>query len=483
MENVRKSSSFSSPQRKSFFEDTDNDSESDPPIQFVQSPKLLATTNYQNDQINAIPRNPREKKRARIASKKSKQQETEIFNDVDVIDEALYAEAINEPVDSYDGELRSPIFHTSYSGYMTSNSGASLFYNNSRQEGNLSSPSSDHFDTDLTDYSSDENGDYDDPNNDQQSVVVVDEKEESTRIEYYKNKLYNMLEEFDPENLYSMKLVNNGGSGKVYKATPKNTINSTTPSFSTFTIANNIKNIINKSIAIKTVSLPESRLLNITYAEVTASRVLRHQNIVQNISQYRTPDDTLCLLMEYCSHGSLWDLRNKKFNNTKRKMTESEIAFILREILLGVKYLHELGFIHRDVKAQNVLVTEEGRIKIADFGSISLQSRAALKVGTLYWMAPEVLFDEIYDNKVDIWSLGITAIELVEGRPPWYSLGQLRVLQLIKAVGTPPLPANISSEFESFLRDCLTVQPSERPSASELLMHPFLNSASPLVID
>ncbi|CAG8562618.1 3452_t:CDS:2, partial [Ambispora leptoticha] len=442
MENVRKSPPPSSPRRKNMFENTDNDSEND---------QLLSTksnkSQNQNDQNNAIPRNPREKRRTRTASRKPKTKKTEIFDDVN------------------DDALR---FRSSYSGYMTSNSSTSL-YCNSRQEGSLFSPSSEHFDTDLTDYSSDENVDHDDLNKDQ---VIIDEKEESKRVEYYKDKLYSMLEEFDPASLYLMKQVNKGGSGIVYKATPKNTINNNTSSFltsfSTFTIANNISNINDKPIAIKAVSLPESKLLNVIYAEVKAARVLRHSNIVENISQYRTSDDTLYLLMEYCSRGSLLD-----FTLKTRKLTEPEIAFILREILLGLKYLHELGFIHRDIKAQNVLVTE------TDFGSISLQSRASITVGTIYWMAPEVLFDELYDNKVDIWSLGITAIELVDGRPPWHPLGQRMVLQFIKDVGTPPLPANISIEFESFLRDCLTVQPSKRPSASELLMHPFLNLASP----
>ncbi|CAG8600251.1 7988_t:CDS:2, partial [Scutellospora calospora] len=168
----------------------------------------------------------------------------------------------------------------------------------------------------------------------------------------------------------------------------------------------------------------------------------------------------LFLLMDYCEPGSLWDVRNKK---PQKRFNEVEVAFVMREVLKGLECIHGLGIIHRDIKAQNILISNDGGVKIADFGSSSLRCRAKLKLGTLYWMAPEVLKDQIYDCKIDIWSLGILAIELFEGRPPWYPMGQRRVVELIRTVGTPPLPSGISPDFESFLRDCLIVEAKCRP--------------------
>ncbi|PKK73304.1 kinase-like protein [Rhizophagus irregularis] len=296
---------------------------------------------------------------------------------------------------------------------------------------------------------------------------VIDERAESQNKHLYLSKIRNSVEELDVRDIFNMDQINSGALGKVYKCTHRKS---------------------QQILAIKLISLSSSKLLNVTYSEILACRLLRHQNIIQNYKQYiyedysstndydsELPNYTLCLLMEYCEQGSLWDIRHKR---QSKRLTEHEIAFVCREVLKGLEYIHSMGIIHRDIKAQNILLSNDGIVKIADFGSSSLHSRASLKLGTLYWMAPEVLHDQIYNSKVDIWSLGIMAIELIDGRPPWFPLGQRKVVELIRTVGTPPIPLNISLDFENFLRDCLKVNPVERPSATDLLSHHFIKEFS-----
>ncbi|CAG8603020.1 5613_t:CDS:2 [Acaulospora colombiana] len=340
-----------------------------------------------------------------------------------------------------------------------------------------------HVDTNITDYSVNDVDGKNEQHHDE--GMLVDEKSESENKEYWMNKIMKMVEEDDPRRSYTWEPISSGGNGKVYKATNK---------------------IHHKILAVKAISLTTSKMPNVTYAEVVCSRILKHPNIIVNYKQcimnnnrdvrdgnytYNSEvhdngntkgcsiicsNNTLCLLMEYCSAGSLWDIRNRKKN---KRFSEIEVAYVMREVLRGLEYTHGMGIIHRDIKAQNILVGDEGLVKIADFGSASLHSKASLKLGTLYWMAPEVLRDkQVYDCKVDIWSLGIMAVELFDGQPPWYPMGQRRVVELIRTVGTPPLPPCISDDFESFLRDCLKVNPRERPCASELLLHPFLMSCA-----
>ncbi|CAI2169913.1 12475_t:CDS:1 [Funneliformis geosporum] len=319
--------------------------------------------------------------------------------------------------------------------------------------------------TDITNYSFD----FEEINSEMadNNWEVIDERAESQNKHLYLSKIKNSVEEFDTRDVFNMKQINSGALGKIYKCTHRKT---------------------QQIFAMKSITLSSSKLLNVTYSEIMACRRLRHPNIIQNFKQYiyedysstidynaELPNYVLCLLMEHCEPGSLWDVRHKR---PSKRLTEQEIAFVCREVLKGLEYIHSMGIIHRDIKAQNILVTNNGTIKIADFGSSSLHSRASLKLGTLYWMAPEVLRNQIYNSKVDIWSLGIMAIELIDGRPPWFPLGQRKVVELIRTVGIPPLPSNISLDFENFLRDCLKVNPDERPSATDLLTHHFLREFS-----
>lgn len=153
-----------------------------------------------------------------------------------------------------------------------------------------------------------------------------------------------------------------------------------------------------------------------------------HSNyIVQYYGSY-VKNGNLWIVMEYCGAGSMSDLMMKG----RHPITEGEIRFLIAQILLGLSHLHSLNMIHRDIKAGNILLTNEGTAKLADFGvSIELDNAAAKRksfIGTPFWMAPEVIQELEYNCLADIWSLGITAIELAEGVPPYSNLHPMRVL-------------------------------------------------------
>ncbi|XP_045516518.1 serine/threonine-protein kinase Tao isoform X2 [Pieris brassicae] len=215
--------------------------------------------------------------------------------------------------------------------------------------------------------------------------------------------------------------------------------------------------------------------------EIKFLKQLEHPNTIEYKGCYKR-EHTAWLVMEYCV-GSASDI----IEVHKRPLREEEIAAICEGVVCGLSYLHSLGRIHRDIKAGNILLTENGTVKLADFGSASIKCPANSFVGTPYWMAPEVILamDEgQYDGKVDVWSLGITCIELAERKPPYFNMNAMSALYHIAQNDSPALSApEWTDTFRYFVEACLQKNAQDRPSSTRLLSHPYITRPrSPTVL-
>jgi serine/threonine-protein kinase 24/25/MST4 len=179
--------------------------------------------------------------------------------------------------------------------------------------------------------------------------------------------------------------------------------------------------------------------------------------------------------MEFVDGGSILDRIKKK------PLTEEEIAIVVKEVLSGLQYLAMEGKIHRDIKAANILLARNGQVKLADFGATAqltdTMTKCSTFVGSPYWMAPEVMTQNSYDGKADIWSLGVTCFEMATGAPPNANIHPLRVVSIIPRQPPPQLPPSYSAEFRDFISKCLIKDPAERYSIKELLKMEFVQKA------
>uniref|UniRef100_A0A4W6E9T3 Mitogen-activated protein kinase kinase kinase kinase 2 n=1 Tax=Lates calcarifer TaxID=8187 RepID=A0A4W6E9T3_LATCA len=211
----------------------------------------------------------------------------------------------------------------------------------------------------------------------------------------------------------------------------------------------------------------------------------KHKNIVAYFGSYHR-NTKLWICMEYCGGGSLQDIYHGTNTNLFEKLKKLNIGLVLNQILMsGLYHLHETGKMHRDIKGANILLTERGDVKLADFGVAAEISASVAKrksfIGTPYWMAPEVAAVEKkggYNHLCDIWAVGITAIELAELQPPMFDLHPMRALMLMsKSNFQPPRlkeKSKWSAGFHSFVKMALIRNPRKRPSAETLLQHPFV---------
>ncbi|KAJ3272566.1 Protein kinase [Terramyces sp. JEL0728] len=272
-------------------------------------------------------------------------------------------------------------------------------------------------------------------------------------------KLKSIVSKGDPTHYYTkLKKIGQGASGSVYIARSNQT---------------------QETVAVKQMVLSAQARKEFLVNEIIVLKSSKHPNITNYLDSYISRGD-LWVIMELMEGGTLTDIIDHN------KLLDSHIATICHETMKGLVHLHKRNIIHRDIKSDNILLDLKGNVKIGDFGYCAKLSNEKCKratlIGTPYWMAPEVVKQKEYGAKVDVWSLGIMVIEMIEGEPPYLEEEALKALYLIATNGTPKLkhPEKLSTQLKSFLSSCLEVEVPMRASLEELFQHPFLSQGAPL---
>lgn len=279
------------------------------------------------------------------------------------------------------------------------------------------------------------------------------------------DRLRMLCESVDPrESFGNMRKIGQGATGGVFRATNLQT---------------------GQKVALKQVNLRQQLRKEAILSELEVLQNVTHPNIVSYLGAYLWAGE-LWTAMEYMEGGSLTQVVTSIY------MTETQIATVLRQVLAGLAFLHSHGIIHRDIKSDNILLGLDGVVKVSDFGFSAICGKTvgttktaagsglrSSMVGTPYWMAPEIVTRRPYGPKVDVWSIGILLIEMIDGEPPYLDENPIRALYLIATNGSPQLKQTdkTSPLLRSFLAQCLQKDPEQRPDVETLLLHPFLAKA------
>ncbi|GFG41026.1 hypothetical protein Cfor_06796 [Coptotermes formosanus] len=289
-------------------------------------------------------------------------------------------------------------------------------------------------------------------------VVASKQHHEQQRLthEQFRAALQMVVSPGDPrENLEQFMKIGEGSTGTVCIAVDRTT---------------------GRQVAVKKMDLRKQQRRELLFNEVVIMRDYHHPNIVEMYDSFLVQDE-LWVVMEFLEGGALTDIV------THARMDEEQIATVCKQCLKALAYLHSQGVIHRDIKSDSILLAADGRVKLSDFGfcaqvSQELPKRKSL-VGTPYWMSPEVISRLPYGPEVDIWSLGIMVIEMVDGEPPFFNEPPLQAMRRIRDMPPPKLKNThkVSPRLQGFLERMLVRDPAQRATAAELLQHPFLRQA------
>uniref|UniRef100_A0A8D0D588 non-specific serine/threonine protein kinase n=1 Tax=Sander lucioperca TaxID=283035 RepID=A0A8D0D588_SANLU len=231
-----------------------------------------------------------------------------------------------------------------------------------------------------------------------------------------------------------------------------------------------------RRVAVKMMDLRKQQRRELLFNEVVILRDYRHQNVVEMFGS-AVVEEELWVIMEYLQGGALTHILGQT------RLSEEQTATVCEGVLQALSYLHSQGVIHRDIKSDSILLTLDGRIKLSDFGFCAQISKEVPKrkslVGTPYWMAPEVISKTPYGTEVDVWSLGIMVVEMVDGEPPYFSDTPISAMKKLRDQAAPSIKniSRVSPVLKDFLDCMLTRDPQQRSTASDLLQHPFLLQA------